>query len=215
MNKLGAIVLFWIGLMLLWRYAPGHERWSLDSMIVLEKTVSQWRWAPIVIPIAYAVLALLAFPQALLLWATVFTFPPQLAFVYMLVGSLVGGFTVYGVGRRFTKKTEPSETKGKWASVRKQLQAHAKKTLVLLHWFPILPFHALNLLAGISHVKPGDFFWGTVVGMVPGLVILCLFRQQLFHTLQHPSGWNLGILGVGVSAVVLGMWYVYRRNRLQ
>jgi uncharacterized membrane protein YdjX (TVP38/TMEM64 family) len=76
---------------------------------------------------------------------------------------------------------------------------------------PVAPFSILNAVAGASHIRARDFFLGTVVGELPGLLGLALFLDQVAETVRHPGVGSvllLVMIAVGIvwTAWALGRW---------
>ena len=44
---------------------------------------------------------------------------------------------------------------------------------------PVAPFTIVNMVAGASHIKLGDFLLGTALGMAPGIVAIMVFIPDL------------------------------------
>jgi len=69
--------------------------------------------------------------------------------------------------------------------------------VILIRIIPVAPFTIVNLVAGASHIRFRDFALGTVLGEVPGLLVLALFVDQVSETVRHPSMMSVSLL-VGV-----------------
>jgi uncharacterized membrane protein YdjX (TVP38/TMEM64 family) len=53
--------------------------------------------------------------------------------------------------------------------------------ILYLRIVPVIPYNALNLLAGASPITFRDYFWATTVGMIPGTVLFAFLGDALWH----------------------------------
>jgi uncharacterized membrane protein YdjX (TVP38/TMEM64 family) len=75
-------------------------------------------------------------------------------------------------------------------------------TVIVLRLLPIAPFTIVNLVAGASHIRLRDFMIGSVLGMVPGILLTVTFAHQLVNAIRHPSiGSVAAMLAIGVALV--------------
>jgi phospholipase D1/2 len=75
---------------------------------------------------------------------------------------------------------------------------------------PVAPFSILNAVAGASHIRARDFFLGTVLGELPGLLGLALFLDQVTETIRHPGPGSILLLVVIAAGIVLIAWALGR-----
>ena len=60
------------------------------------------------------------------------------------------------------------------------------------------------------HIRAGDFFLGTVLGELPGLIGLALFLDQVTETIRHPGLGSVLLLIVIAIGIVLTAWGLSR-----
>jgi uncharacterized membrane protein YdjX (TVP38/TMEM64 family) len=90
------------------------------------------------------------------------------------------------------------------------LAAKGVLTVVALRILPVAPFSILNAMAGASHIRTRDFFIGTVLGELPGLVGLALFLDQVTETIRHPGWYSVLILVAIAGLMVVVGWGLSR-----
>ena len=71
-------------------------------------------------------------------------------------------------------------------------------TVIFLRLVPLFPFNFLNPVLGVTEVKFKDYFFGTIIGIIPGTFVF-VYLGESFKML---SIWNillavLGIFGLG------------------
>jgi uncharacterized membrane protein YdjX (TVP38/TMEM64 family) len=82
--------------------------------------------------------------------------------------------------------------------------------VVTVRVIPIAPFSIVNLIAGATHIRAKDFFVGTVIGELPGLIALSIFVDQITSTVRHPGPGSYALLAGSAIAIVGGVWLLRR-----
>jgi len=67
---------------------------------------------------------------------------------------------------------------------------------------PVAPFAVVNLAAGASAIPVFDYMAGTVLGMLPGMIMISAVGNQFARILTSPSSTDIAILAVAVMAWV-------------
>ena len=75
-------------------------------------------------------------------------------------------------------------------------------TVIVLRLLPIAPFTIVNLVAGASHIRLRDFMIGSVLGMVPGILLTVTFAHQLVNAIRHPDLGSVATMAAIGSALV-------------
>jgi phospholipase D1/2 len=146
----------------------------------------------------------------------VLTFGSLHGFVYSFVGMTLSALVTFGVGRlvgrRFVER---------WSTRLSRLSRNlAKKGLpavIVVRIVPVAPFSVINMIAGATHIRTGDFLLGTVLGELPGLLGIALFVNQVTTTLRNP-GVGSYLLLAGSAIVLIGavwgmtQWLARRAN---
>jgi uncharacterized membrane protein YdjX (TVP38/TMEM64 family) len=198
--------------LLVWRFTPLHERLNLQQLTHWGDSIRGHSWTTPVVLLVYGA-GLLFFSHALLIWATVFTFPPWTAFLYAEVGTLVSGILVYAVGRQLRQSFIQRLSGSYWEKVSQALGRRGILTIIILHIFPIAPFSVLNLISGASHISFIDFVIGTIIGVTPGIIVVCVLGQRLLDALHHPNPLN-AILLLGFIIIAWFSLRYFRRKLL-
>jgi uncharacterized membrane protein YdjX (TVP38/TMEM64 family) len=83
-------------------------------------------------------------------------------------------------------------------------------SLAGLRLIPIAPFTVINLVAGASGVNLRDFLVGSVIGMGPGIVLICLSVDRARAALQGEAVFDpwivVAIAVAGVAIIGLRAW---------
>lgn len=132
--------------------------------------------------------------------ATVMTLLGGLIFG-LLLGSLVvvisatiGASVVFFAVRSALGETLKQKAKGSIEKMRLGLEKDAFNYLMVLRLIPIFPFFVINIAAGMLGVKFRDFFWATLLGIIPGSIVYVWVGTSLSYVIQQGNDINLKII---------------------
>src|SRR6266851_4092928 len=147
---------------LLW----AHAEWFKDPRTVKAEVVSWRAWGPIIFMLLFAVGPSFLVPGAVMTLAGGLAFGALVAFA---AGRFLGQSVVERVvGPRFRHMLDRVARNGFYL-------------ILYLRIVPVIPYNALNLLAGASPISFRDYFWATTVGMIPGTVLFAFLGDALWH----------------------------------
>jgi len=121
--------------------------------------------------------------------AGAFLFGKFLGCAYNLLGATVGASLSFFLGRYLLRDFAKDLLSGKLGELDRNAETHGFPVVFYLRifWFP---FIFLNYGAGASRIRFRDFFWGTLLGSTPAIVIATLFFggiREILATYRHPS----------------------------
>ncbi len=210
---LGGIAILVLVSALIWQLAKG---WTLIDPGALEAMLSAVANHPatIVGVIGLYVLAgLVFFPITVLIAMTGAVIGGLPAAGYALAGSLASGSAGFVLGRLLGRVPAvrgwmDSFLGTRFQRVRNALEKKGVLAVTLIRLVPAAPFTAVNLAAGTTPVRYGDFLWGTAFGMAPGILLTTLLGDTLRQAITDRSAesviWVVGAVllwATGVLAV--------------
>ncbi len=150
-----------------------------DIRAAVEQFRGLW-YGPLLFVAAYAIACIFALPASVFIVAAGFVWGWKLGGAYALLGGLLGGTASFFVARfigegLLTKFGRAGEM------VRKQVDHAGFKSLLLLRFFPGLPFAAVNYGAGVAGVRVSDFLAATVIGLIPPNFVFAYCADALFN----------------------------------
>ncbi len=194
----------------LWQWTPLRDLLDVTSLVAWLEEVAN---GPIALPMTVAgflIGGLLVMPVMLLIAATILAFGPWWGFWYALVGMTASALLTFGIGRLLGRRLI-DHLSGSWVHrISRTLAKKGVLTVVTLRMLPIAPFSLLNAVAGASHIRTMDFFLGTILGELPGLIGLALFLDQVTETIRHPGLGSILLLIVIAAGIVLTAWALGR-----
>lgn len=203
-------------LVLLWA-SPPFQVWLTSSWLLdWDGPLNETPVAPLVVIGAYIVGALVVFPLLLLIAYTAMVFGPVLGGVYALAGCLASALVMYGIGRRLGRNTVRKLTGRRLDRVTLRLARSGTLAVATVRLVPVAPASIVSLLGGAVGIRFRHFTLGTLIGMLPGVLALTAFGDQLGRTLRSPALGEIAVLGMmGLVVVGVGLWVrrAFQRGR--
>ncbi len=185
--KLVAAALVLIGLTIAWHYPPLSAIAEPENVRPMLMSLAEEPWAPLLVIGVYLVAGLLAFPVLVLIAATAATFGPVTGFAYAAIGSLASAIVTYAVGAALGRETLRNVIGPRLSRIRAKIVRGGVLAVATIRLVPLAPFTIVNLVAGASEIRLGAYVAGTVLGMMPGLIVMSALGHQIMRIITNPS----------------------------
>jgi len=202
--KLAAVPLILLALAIAWQFPPLSEVASLDQIGPMLQSLAQKPWAPLLVIGVYVVGGLIAFPVLILIAATAAAFGPGLGLAYAAAGSLASAAVTYGVGTALGRDMLRSVLGPRLKRVQRRIVSGGVLAIAAIRLVPIAPFTVVNMVAGASGIRIGAFIAGTILGMLPGWIVMSALGHQIMRIISGPSATDVALLA-GVIAIWLAV----------
>jgi uncharacterized membrane protein YdjX (TVP38/TMEM64 family) len=213
--KVALAALLIVGLALAWRYTPLADLAQPETIRSSLAAFAQSPWAPVLAVATFVAAGFVAFPVTILIAATAAAFGPLPGLLYSTVGVLVSAVITYLVGARLGKEALHNVLGPRLNRIRRKIARRGILAIATIRLVPLAPFTVVNLVAGASAIRPIDFLAGTVLGMLPGLVVLSVLGHQVMRILSHPTVADVAMLVAAVAtwiAVSVGLQVVVSKR---
>lgn len=204
-------VLVVLGIALAWRYTALSTLVTPDNVGAVLNTVRGEPWAIVVVVAVFVLAGAIVFPLNILILTTAAVFGPWLGILYGGVGTVSSGVVTYFVGGRFGREALYRMLGERWRHGLEGVRKRGLLAVVTFRLLPIAPFTLVNLAAGASGIRFVDFLVGTMIGMLPGLVLLSVMGDRIVRILAEPNAGDIaivvlcivGLIGLAVAAQAL------------
>jgi phospholipase D1/2 len=203
-----AILLLLLALPAIWSWTPLNHWINLATIIGWQESVKNHPAAFYLVVGAYLLGSLVLFPVTILNVATVFTFGPILGNIYALAGWLASAAMGYGIGRSTGRKMVQKLARDRLI---RPVGRHGFLTVLTLRVFPVAPFTLVNVLVGAWRIRFWDFFMASIVGRIPGIILLTLAGVQVESLLRQPGLICFVLLGLTLILVPLALSRLSKR----
>jgi phospholipase D1/2 len=169
-----ALLLALVGLALLWRYTALSDVVRLNQLLARAEALRAAPASALVVPLVFVVLAVLLVPVTLLRWTAVIAFGPVLGTIYASVGGALAALIGHEVGRRAGAESIERLSHGRVHRVRARMEGRGVLAVAAVRLLPLGPFTIINAVLGALGIPRRDFILGTVLVMVPTLILMAL-----------------------------------------
>jgi len=208
---MSCLLLAALGLALAWRWSPLHDYAEPRQLAHWLLQFRHTPWALLVVLMMYLLASALLFPNTILNVATILGLGSMLGLPCALAGSMLAAAVFYGLGTRYGQQRLHELRLPQLEHLSARLQNSGVTGIFMLRLLPLAPFSVVNLLAGALHVRTWPFLAGTLLGLLPGNLLVTAFGHQLRVLLRHPSP---GAMALMVGLLLLGAaWLLWLRQR--
>ena len=195
-----------------WRWTPINEFVNLQTILQWQASMRNHPAAfPFVIG-AYVVGGMVLFPVTLLNVATILTFGVIRGNIYALAGWLFSAALGYGMGRvlghDLLRHLGPRLDR-----LIDQATGHGFLSVLTMRVLPVAPFTVVNFFVGACGIRFRDFMLASLIGRIPGIILLTFAGLQLELTLRDPSIGSIAFLGLIVLLTPVAAWWFTRQFR--
>ncbi len=195
--KVAGAGLLFVALAILWEFVPLAD--PKQVRIVLA-SIARDATAPFIVVAIFVIAGSVFLPLTVLIAATAATFGPWLGFLYAGAGALASALVTFALGALIGKKTLHDVLGPRLNRVRQYVVKRGVLAIAGIRLVPIAPFTLVNLVAGASGIPVLDYMLGTLVGILPGLIVISAVGHQFARILTAPTANDLLLLGGAVAA---------------
>ena len=210
MLKISLIFTLFIGLIAIWHWTPLAQLTEVQNLADYIQRFTTLPGQSFITIGGVAISTFLGIPITPLLLALVMILDPVSGFAYTFTGALLSGLCGYGVGHSLGHQTLHRFAGSRIHRLSTYLAEQGIIAVVLLRLVPIAPYTLVNLAIGASHITLRNFVLGSLLGMIPGMLMLTFFADGLRNTINDPSLINIILLSVAIL-LLLGLGLFIRR----
>jgi uncharacterized membrane protein YdjX (TVP38/TMEM64 family) len=201
--KIGVIIALVAGsIWLLWT----HTEWFRDPHLIKQEVVGWGAWGPTIYILLYAVGPSFLVPGFVMTIAAGLAFGTLWGSVWSLVGADLGAVVAFAAGRFLGQDFVLRTVGPRYGGLIDKIARHGFYITFYLRIVPIIPYNFFNLLAGASPITFRDYFWASMIGMIPGTISFAFLGDALWH----PTSPRF-FAAVGLIALCFGGGEFYRR----
>jgi uncharacterized membrane protein YdjX (TVP38/TMEM64 family) len=133
------------------------------------------------------------------------------------------GATVLFLAMRSASESFVEQKAGPWLQkMKKGFQEHGFYYLMTLRLIPFFPFVTVNLAAAFLQIPLRTFFWGTLIGIIPGSFVYVSIGNGLKDVIQEPNFSPkiilapriiIGFIGLGILSLLPVFYKSYLKKR--
>jgi len=152
---------------------------SYEQVVTIKEFVQSFGiYAPLMFILLFTLAPLIFFPDGILALAGGLIFGFGLGSVYIMLGALCGGTLSFYLARMYGKKMHEKLSHEKLIHFQQRVKKHGFVMILLLRLVPLVPFNIISYSAGFSTIRYRDFFFATLLGMIPGVLVYANIGAQ-------------------------------------
>lgn len=159
-------------------------------------------YAPLMFILLFTLAPLIFFPDGILALAGGLIFGFAWGSFYIVLGALCGGTLSFYLARLYGNKMREKLAHEKLINFQKSVKRHGFIMILLLRLVPLVPFNIISYSAGFSTIRYRDFFFATLLGMSPGVLVYANIGAQSLSFGSREFYISIGLL---VALVVVSM----------
>lgn len=201
---------------MIWLWTPLNRWLNFETIIYWQEMAKQYPGVFFFVMGVYLLAGIVLFPMSILNVATILTFGPVWGNVYALAGWLLSGSMGYAIGRAIGHETLRKLVGARLDLLIHRAGRHGFLTVLIIRVLPIAPYTVGNMFMGSSDIRFRDFVAGSIVGRIPGMILMTVAGVQIENALRNPAmGTIIGIVLVLVAVPLATAWITKRMHRAQ
>ncbi|HEX2120336.1 MAG TPA: VTT domain-containing protein [Thermoanaerobaculia bacterium] len=161
-------------------FSPLRAELTRENVRVFVEHLRGLWYGPIAFILVFAAGCVFALPASVFVVAAGFIFGWVFGAAYSIVGGMLGAIASFYIGR-FVGAGILDRFGRVGRMVAKQVDHAGFRSLLVLRNIPGIPFAALNYGAGVCGVRFRDFFFATLVGVTPSMLVFTWCADALFN----------------------------------
>ena len=210
----------WIGVIVLfllfaaasaWKWTPLADLIDVNRLAGWAASVRQSPARHFYLLGAYVIGSILLVPITAMILVTAIIFGPVMGSLYSIVGSLVGAAVTYAIGRFLGQDFVRNIAGAKWRRLEQKIRQTGIVAVTTLRLLPIAPFTVVNIISGAFKVPLRDYILGSLLGLLPGILITNLFAHQFTSAIRDPGIGAFLVLAALIIITIVGTVWLKRR----
>ena len=164
--------------------------------------------APIIYIILFTFVPLTFFPDAVLAVSAGLVFGVVPGIIYTMIGALSGGTLAFYISRKFGKDLIDKKI-SKYGKMQSLIEKRGFLLILCLRLIPLIPFDIISYVSGVTNVKYKDYILATLLGIIPGVVILVSLGDAVSSAEQSKLYISLAALIILFALAPKGKKYIF------
>ncbi len=137
--------------------------------------------------------------------------------VYVNIGATIGASMAFLVARYLFHDVIQNKFGPRLEKINTELETRGFNYLLFLRLVPVFPFFLINLGAGLTKIPLRTFFFGTMIGIIPGSFVFCNAGASLAAINSVSEVASPRVLGsfalLGVFALIPALYQKMRKKK--
>ncbi len=163
----------------LWTTPPVRAALEPRALLAGAERLRDSGWGLLLIPPAFVLLSLVLVPSSVLRWTTIVAIGPVSGLLCMALGVIGATLVGHAIGQRLGSERLARLAGTRLPRIRDRLQRTGVLGIAALRQVPLGPFMVVNAVAGAARVRRHVLVAGTLVAMVPSVIVMTIAGGSL------------------------------------
>lgn len=183
-KKLIIIFILIMGLLAI-RFSPAGKILSFENLVLyadkLQSYVnSHFAFSAMLFILIYTISVSMSVPgAAVLTLAGGFLFGIIKGVIFVNISATTGAMVIFLISRHLAGNYLQKKYGKNLEKFNRELEKNGVYYLLTLRLIPVFPFFLINIMAGLSNIKPLVFAWTTALGIIPGSFLYCMAGRRI------------------------------------
>lgn len=169
-------------------------------------------WAPIIYIVLYTIATILVLPSTALNLTGGAIFGIWLGTLWTSIAAIIAAVVAFAFTRTVGREMIAQKLAGRWQAMDAEMHQGGLFYMFAIRLLPIIPYGLVNFAAGLTSVSFRDYFLGTVLGTVPGILPFVMLGSSGLQAIR--TGDVLPLVGaLALIGLLVGGATWYRRRR--
>jgi uncharacterized membrane protein YdjX (TVP38/TMEM64 family) len=150
--------------------------------------------APVIYLLIYSIAPVFFVPGWIITVAGGLAFGALWGTILTVIGATIGATLAFFVARYLGRDFVAHLLKGKLKTLDEQAAANGFQVIFFLRLIPLVPFNALDYIAGLSKIGVRDYILGTFLGIIPGTFAYVYLGSSLTNIYSWQFAGAVGLL---------------------
>ncbi|MDY6786035.1 MAG: TVP38/TMEM64 family protein [Cyanobacteriota bacterium] len=178
--------------------------------------IQQWLdragiWAPIIYILLYTIGTLLILPSTPLNLSGGAIFGPWWGTLWTTVAAIIAAVVAFTFTRTAGRDWVAKKFAGRWEAIDAEMRQGGLFYMFAIRLLPLIPYGIVNFAAGLTSIRFRDYFIGTALGTVPGILPFVMMGSGL-QALRKGEVFPI-LLALTLAGILVGGATWYRRRR--
>lgn len=172
---------------------------NMDAEGIKAYIASYGFWGPVIYMIMFSVIP----SGSIIAIAGGMAFGLYYGSIYTLIGAVIGASVAFYVSRHLGREAVEKRLHGKMKRFDEHIQRGGFLMILILRLIPIIPFNVVSYGAGLTKIKFMDYFWSTLIGIIPGVLIFTNLGDKALDVKSPEFLIASGLLVAMIAASIL------------
>jgi uncharacterized membrane protein YdjX (TVP38/TMEM64 family) len=169
-------------------------------------------WAPIIYIVIYSIATICILPSTPLNLSGGAIFGSFWGTVWTTIAAVVAAVLSFAFSRTIGRDLVAHKLAGKWQNIDREMHRGGFFYMFAIRLLPLIPYGIVNFAAGLTAIKFRDYFFGTLLGTVPGILPFVMMGAGLTALKQGDVFPFLVALALTGMLIFTATWYRRRTS---